>query len=289
MCLSVFLCILQWHSNSDQALDGSSLPSAQSTPPIRMVRRWRSSSPAAMRRASAPCVPLAGVTALLIVALASFVPHGAAVAAPSAAAISREWSVYNVQRASMRVNGALLSDSLRGPLDWTFTTPLASALSSNVYTGSGARMRRVVHALSRGDAVKIVAIGGAATNGSDASRPGEDDYFSLYVNYLKRAFPAARVESVRSAAGLAPSAVVAQCLSAYLPADADLVLLQMVTNDALDESIVSGANAPAYEHLMRGVLMAQNKPALVLTQVRCGRLHAGAVVSSYVHACMCSQ
>lgn len=120
-----------------------------------------------------------------------------------------------------------------------------------------------------GNPVKLVAIGGKATNGSDASNPGTDDYFALYVKYLKRAFPSARIDPVRSSAGIAPSAVVDQCLSSYLPTDADLVLLEMVTNDgrAMDDNIIDGHNAKAYEMLMRSILQAQNQPALLLTQV----------------------
>eukprot|EP00878_Enallax_costatus_P011909 GHUV01012433.1.p1 GENE.GHUV01012433.1~~GHUV01012433.1.p1 ORF type:complete len:455 (+),score=84.82 GHUV01012433.1:690-2054(+) len=152
--------------------------------------------------------------------------------------------------------------------DWTFTTPLQQIQASNVYQAGNARFRRVVDKLMTGNPVKVVAIGGLATNGSDASNPGTDDYFALYVKFLKRAFPRARIDPVRSSAGIAPSAIVEQCLSSYLPSDADLVLLEMITNDgrAMDVNIVSGHNAKAYEMLMRSILQGSVQPALLLTQ-----------------------
>ncbi|KAF8057892.1 hypothetical protein HT031_005838 [Scenedesmus sp. PABB004] len=188
--------------------------------------------------------------------------------APSPTAVSREWGIYNVQRQGVRVGGLVQGDALRGVLDWPFTTPLAQVQASNVYSAGNARMRRVVDQLTRGEAVKVVAIGGVATNGSDASQPGSDDYFALYVKYLKRAFPSARVDAVRASAGIAPSAVVARCLASFLPADADLVLLEMTPNDfpGMDSSIVDGHNAKAYELLMRRTLTADKQPALILTQ-----------------------
>src|SRR5690349_19702222 len=100
--------------------------------------------------------------------------------------------------------------------DWTFTTPLQQIQAANVYQAGNARFRRVVDKLMTGNAVKVVAIGGLATNGSDASSPGIDDYFALFVKFLRRSFPRARVEPVRSSAGIAPSAIIEQCLSSYL-------------------------------------------------------------------------
>jgi hypothetical protein len=161
-------------------------------------------------------------------------------------------------------------DALRGVLDYSFATPLRQIQASNVYQAGNARFRRVVNDLQRGEPIKIVAIGGVATNGTDASSPGTDDFFALYVKYLKRAFPNARIEPVRSSAGIAPSAVVAQCLSSYMPRDADLVLLEMTANDGvgMDPSLIDGHNAKAYEMLMRGILSGDKRPALILTQVR---------------------
>ncbi|KAF6266244.1 hypothetical protein COO60DRAFT_443433 [Scenedesmus sp. NREL 46B-D3] len=183
-------------------------------------------------------------------------------------AISREWANYNMQRQNLRIGTEDNGNNLRSVLDYSFTTPLRQIQGSQVYQAGNARFRRVVDDLQRGNPVTIVAIGGVATNGSDASNPGTNDFFALYVKYLRRAFPNARIEPVRSSAGIAPSAVVAQCLSSYIPRDADLVLLEMTANDAvgMDESLIDGHNAKAYELLMRGILEAEKQPALILTQ-----------------------
>lgn len=207
----------------------------------------------------------ARVTFCLVLA-ASILSISAAPQSPNA--ISKEWATYNMQRQNIRIGSQITGDTLRSVLDHSFATPLKQIQSSNVYQAGNARMRRVVHDLQRGNPIKIVAIGGVATNGSDASSPGSDDFFALYVKYLKRAFPNARVEPVRSSAGIAPSAVVAECLSSYLPKDADLVLLEMTANDGvgMDASLIDGHNAKAYEILLRGILGAEKTPALILTQ-----------------------
>eukprot|EP00882_Tetradesmus_deserticola_P011320 GHRQ01011971.1.p1 GENE.GHRQ01011971.1~~GHRQ01011971.1.p1 ORF type:complete len:212 (+),score=62.26 GHRQ01011971.1:445-1080(+) len=162
------------------------------------------------------------------------------------------------------------SGALRSVLDYSFATPLRQVQASQVYQAGNTRFRRVVNDLQNGKPVKIVAIGGVATNGTAASSPGINDFFALYVKYLKRAFPNAQIESVRNSAGIAPSAVVSQCLGSYMPSDADLVLLEMTANDAvgMDNSLLDGHNAKAYELLMRGILAGDKQPALILTQVR---------------------
>lgn len=73
---------------------------------------------------------------------------------------------------------------------------------------------------------------------------------------------------MRSSVGIAPSAVLAQCLDNFLPSDADLVLLEMTANDAvaMDNSVIIPHNAKAYELVMRKILGAPKQPALILTQ-----------------------
>lgn len=166
-----------------------------------------------------------------------------------------------------------MGEQLGNVLAHKYTTPLWQIQSSNVYTAGNARYRRVVNDLRKGKAVKVVAIGGLATNGSDATNPGRNDYFALYVKYLSRAFPNAQIAAVRSSVGVAPSSVLAQCLENFLPADADLVLLEMTANDGvfMDDSLVNSHNAKAYELVMRKILESSKQPALLLTQVGSGR------------------
>ncbi|KAI8469582.1 MAG: hypothetical protein J3K34DRAFT_522045 [Monoraphidium minutum] len=218
--------------------------------------------------AAAPRPRRAGAAPLLAAAalLAALVLPAAGLLTP---AQSATWASYLRAEAAARPGGAAAASPLAAVFSsHGYSTPLDAVKSSNVYTGGNARLRRVVNDLLGGAAVKIVAIGGPATNGSDASQPGRNDYFAQYVNYLASAFPGATIKPVRAPAGLAPSAVVAGCLSRYLPDDADLVLLEMTANDGavMDSSIVNPTQPKAYEILARRILEGSRKPALVLTQ-----------------------
>jgi len=184
--------------------------------------------------------------------------------------MSSTWDKYTGQTSSLMLGQLSMGDQLGNVLNHKFSTPLWQIQSSNVYTAGNARYRRVINDLRKGRPIKVVAIGGVATNGSDATSPGRNDYFALYINYLARAFPKAQLTAVRSSVGIAPSPVLAQCLDNFLPADADLVLLEMTANDGvyMDNSVVMSHNAKAYELVMRKVLEGAKQPALVLTQVR---------------------
>lgn len=178
------------------------------------------------------------------------------------------WDKFNEQTSGLVLSGASVGDQLGPVMAHQFSTPLTQIQSSNVYSAGNARFRRVINDLRQGKAVKIVALGGLATNGSDASQPGRNDYFALFVNYLARAFPRSQIAAVRSSVGVAPSAVVAQCFENFVPTDADLVMLEMTANDGqfMDNSIIFSHNAKAYELLMRKVLSGSKQPALLLTQ-----------------------
>jgi hypothetical protein len=161
--------------------------------------------------------------------------------------------------------------SLRSVLDYSFSTPLKRVQIAETSAPTN-RFRRVVNDLLQGKQIKLVAVGGVATNGSNASNPGSNDYIAIYANYLMRAFPGAKVEVQRQSVGLAPSPVVAGCVSTFMPDDADLVLLEMTANDAiiLDPSISGSQPAMAYEVLVRQALSGSKKPAVMLAQVRTG-------------------
>lgn len=198
-------------------------------------------------------------------------PAAAAVSAAAApVATAGTWDKYTGQTAGLLLGQLSMGDQLGNVLGHKFSTPLWQIQSSNVYTAGNARYRRVVNDLRKGNPVKVVAIGGLATNGSDATTPGKNDYFAQYVNYLARAFPNSKLTAVRSSVGIAPSPVLAQCLDNFLPSDADLVLLEMTANDGvyMDNSVVMSHNAKAYELVMRKILQSSKQPALILTQVR---------------------
>jgi hypothetical protein len=218
--------------------------------------------------------------AALLLALAA---AAALAAGPARAALTAEqansWAGYMQDLERVHVGSETLKESLGRVLSHEYSTPLPAVQSASVYTGGNARLRRVVADLTYGRPVTIVALGGLATNGSDASAPGKNDYFARYVSYLAKAFPNARIKPVRATVGLAPSAVVVACLEKHLPTDADLVLLEMNANDGatMDSSIPNPGQPKAYEMLVRRVLGGNKQPALVLTQVRAGgaaqRLH----------------
>lgn len=207
--------------------------------------------------------------ALAVLACSAALAPRAARAAPAASA-GGDWASYLRSTAAASVQGTPLATSL-GPVltAHEFSAPLAAVQASNSYTGGNGRLRRVVSDLSSGRPIKVVAIGGAATNGSDATQRGVNDYFARYVAFLSAAFPGARVEAVRAPVGLAPSGVVAACLGQYLPDDdADLVLLEMTANDGLtmDSAVVDAWQPRGYEILTRKILSGSKQPALVMVQ-----------------------
>lgn len=191
-------------------------------------------------------------------------------------ALSEDWQAYNEDISSISIGTSNLGTRLGPVLNYQFGTPLEAIQAANVYTGGNARMRKVVNSLLAGNPIKVAFIGGVATNGSAASRPGSNDFVALYISYLTNAFPKAKITAVRKSAGIAPSAVVASCPDSYLVPDADLMVLEMTANDyaGMDESIVS-PNAPkAYEMVVRSILNAPKQPALILAQVGGGGLRS---------------
>ncbi|GBF91604.1 hypothetical protein Rsub_04344 [Raphidocelis subcapitata] len=222
-------------------------------------------SPAAARRPRAAVLAVA-----LLAATAAFALGPRPAAAALAKEQAKQWTSYLDDALDSSIGSTKLSAGALNKVltAHDFSTPLSSALGSVAYTGGNGRLRRVVSDLLAGKPVKIVAIGGLATNGTDASAPGKNDYFAIYVDYLSKAFPGATIQSLRSSVGLAPSAVVAGCIEKFLPPDADLVLLEMTANDGatMDSSIVNAFQPRGYESLVRKVLGGSRQPAVVLTQ-----------------------
>ena len=214
----------------------------------------------------------ARATAALLLACSLFsiaIAQRASTSTPAPAGTAA-WDKFTGQTAALTLGQLSMGDQLGNVLNHRFSTPLSQIQASNVYTAGNARYRRVINDLRKGKPIKVVAIGGLATNGSDATSPGRNDYFALYINYLAKAFPNGQLTAVRSSVGVAPSPVLAQCLDNFLPSDADLVLLEMTANDGvyMDNSVVMSHNAKAYELVMRKILESSKQPALILTQVR---------------------
>lgn len=111
----------------------------------------------------------------------ALVPAGAAVDAGSPA-----WTAYQQAQAGVQYESGSVPASVTAH---KFRTPLDRILAADVYAGSNARLRRVVADLASGRPVRIAAIGGVATNGSDATQPGVNDYVAQYAAYLKEVRP----------------------------------------------------------------------------------------------------
>lgn len=205
--------------------------------------------------------------------LCSILLAAAACLATAQVAVGSDWDAYNQARMQTSVGSNSFGTSLRSVLDYSFSTPLNRVQIAETSAPTN-RLRRVVNDLLSGKQIKLVAVGGVATNGSNASNPGSNDYVAIYANYLMRAFPGAKVVVHRQSVGLAPSPVVAGCISSMIPSDADLILLEMTANDAiiLDPSISGSQSAMSYEALVRMALSGSNKPAVMLAQVRLAML-----------------
>jgi hypothetical protein len=170
------------------------------------------------RRAAATPSRAAGLVALVLIAAhatmaqqqaaATAAATAAAPAATGAVAGSPIWGAY--QRQAAAAYGGNGTD-LSSVMVHAYRTPLDSVLGADVYTGSNARLRRVVNDLQNGNAITVLAVGGVATNGSDASQPGANDYVAQYIAYLQNAFPSATITAKRHSAGVAPSSIVAYC------------------------------------------------------------------------------
>ncbi len=172
-----------------------------------------------------------------------------------------DWSAFNQAQAAA---GPALAGIYAAH---QFSTPLDMVQAAAAYTGSSARMRRVVADLMAGKEVSVLVVGGQ--NSTEWDRPGSTDYLYQYVSFLRSAFPKATIDVVRSPSQTAPSAVLATCIEGSMPAGRagrDLVLLEMTGNDAtdMDDSITRPYKPLAYESLVRSALSLQGQPAVVL-------------------------
>jgi lysophospholipase L1-like esterase len=97
-----------------------------------------------------------------------------------------------------------------------------------VYSGSSARLRRVVSKLLHGEHVHIAALGSSITYGRGIER-GSSDWFTLFSSWLQAAFPAARVTTRNGAVPLARSEYLSACLEQHIDPQADLVFVEVST------------------------------------------------------------
>lgn len=123
---------------------------------------------------------------------------------------------------------------------------------------------RVVRDLHAGKPVKLAVLGGSISWGSAVDK-GVADWFTLLLERLKAAFPAAAVSGRNGCVPATPSSFMNVCLERHLDADSDLVFLEYATNDGWN--ISDGHKKRTYERLLRKVLSKPRAPAVVLLQL----------------------
>eukprot|EP00884_Botryococcus_braunii_P008547 jgi/Botrbrau1/17694/Bobra.0166s0118.1 len=136
--------------------------------------------------------------------------------------------------------------------------------------GDPPRLRRVLRRLVAGQAIKVVMVGGSVTVGMGASTRN-DSYPQLVLRWLSSLQPAGAppIQMVNSAVSATTSSYASQCVSDFVPQDADLVFVEYSVNDWevlnanrsrwMDNGIRRG-----FERLMRKVLQLPHVPAIIL-------------------------
>jgi len=97
------------------------------------------------------------------------------------------------------------------------------------YLGPHPRLRRLVARMLRGgDApVKVGVVGGSISYGHGATQLGVTDWFSRLHQWMRRAFPASRLEFHNGCVPATPAAFMTLCLEHYVDPLADLVFVEV--------------------------------------------------------------
>ena len=129
-----------------------------------------------------------------------------------------------------------------------------------VSTGNQARLQTFFSKAERGDFLTIGVLGGSITKGAACSE-ARFRYHGVLLNWLKNKFPKARFKLVNAGIGATASDYGAlRCERDILSKKPDLVILEFGVND----NPPSKAYAETYEGIVRQILNAPGKPALIL-------------------------
>ncbi|KAG2425211.1 hypothetical protein HYH02_015038 [Chlamydomonas schloesseri] len=155
---------------------------------------------------------------------------------------------------------------------WKFTLPRVALARGQAYTGSAARVRRVVRKLMNRTPtkpVKIGVIGGSITWGQATRYRGEADWFSLLSKYLLTAFPAANITTRNGCTPGVPAAYMILCLESSVDPDVELVFVEFTVNNGADPSnkLYHNSIVLDMERLIRRILELPSRPAVVLMHV----------------------
>lgn len=143
----------------------------------------------------------------------------------------------------------------------TTSFPTAVSLLSNKYIteGNQARLNTVFAKAHGGGKLVIGALGGSITEGAACSNP-DKRYASVVLSWWKKTFPEAEFELVNAGIGASGSDYGSLRVKRdLLSKSPDFVLLDYAVNDPNTKDY-----AESYEGVVRQILNAQQKPALML-------------------------
>ncbi|TXT15551.1 hypothetical protein VHUM_00054 [Vanrija humicola] len=136
---------------------------------------------------------------------------------------------------------------------------------SVAHWGTGARVRRAIGKLLKGEEFTIGVMGGSLTFGHGLSK-GDTTYPILLEQRLKKVFPNAKIKVVNGAIPATGTDYFQACYRHHVPGDADMFVLEAAVNDIiigqgggmqLDTTIHT-------EHLVRDILQQRPDNAIVM-------------------------
>ncbi|CAD6574764.1 MAG: CAP64 protein product - [Tremellales sp. Tagirdzhanova-0007] len=148
-----------------------------------------------------------------------------------------------------------------------------------LYTGTNARLRKMLKKLKSGVPFTIGVIGGSVSKGFGLNEHSEinssGNLNRIVFDHLNELFPAAngvmtdvsgkedgKNAFVNGAQGGTGTNYFAMCFKEHIPEDVDLVLIELAINDEL---LIQSFGT--YELLLRGLLNLPNEPAIINMQV----------------------
>ncbi|CAL5223929.1 g6531 [Coccomyxa viridis] len=137
--------------------------------------------------------------------------------------------------------------------------------------GQPAGLQGVFRKLMQGELVRVVAIGGSVTTGMGARNLTEAYPYRIvqWLRSLGTDERPAKVEFVNSAVSATTSSYTSQCMHDFVPADADLVLVEFSVNDwevvdAQNFAWMDNSLRRGFERLIRKLLGMDSSPAVLL-------------------------
>ncbi|KAI0319738.1 hypothetical protein OF83DRAFT_1169956 [Amylostereum chailletii] len=130
-----------------------------------------------------------------------------------------------------------------------------------LHLGSGARVQKVIHKALLGQPVTVSVIGGSvsACHGAGDDPISSDCYPSRFFDWWNTVFPHPASELTNGAMRRTNSEYFSFCNAHHLPDYADLVIIELDTDDKPDRSTLDN-----FELLVRSILLRPDSPAVVI-------------------------